>query len=340
MKKALSMILVLSIVFAFCTTAFASAEETALPEIKPQTIVVFHNSAEKNPEPKALAWFAEELEKRTNGAIKCELYFNGLLGSEVETMEQMEDGTVHVTFFGWGGEEKYCPQYAVYSVPYLFDSRELVEKMGDTWVGEKIKEAYLEHNIRAFGYIYKGNRQLTCNRYVQVPEDLKGLKLRIGDNAIYAKVFTALGCLPTVIAASESYMCLQTGVTDAQENAVITNNNRAFYEVQKYTILTNHFVDFSRFCVNNEWFESLPVEYQDLITELGLEACAIGTSYMEENEAVAIQNQKDHGMEFVEVDSAPFKEVAMTCLPDIATVWADGVYEEVCAVTGLTPITE
>lgn len=351
MKKIISFILALVMTVALfgCSAktevpaapvAEAPADNSAdsLADFEPQKITVFHNSAEANPEPKALAWFAEELEKRTNGKLTCELYFDGLLGSENETMEQMEEGTVHVTFFGWGADGKYCPEYNVYAVPYLFDSRELVESIGATWVGQAITDALAEHNIKAFGYVYKGNRQLTCNRYVQTPEDLKGLKLRIGDNAVYAKVFTALGCMPTVIAASESYMCLQTGVTDAQENAVITNNNRAFYEVQDYTILTNHFVDFSRFCVNKAWFDALPQELQDIVYQLGLETCEKGTKYMEDNEEKAIQNQKDHGMEFVAVDSMPFKEAAMSVLPDIAVDWADGVYEEVCNVTGLSPI--
>ena len=89
--------------------------------------------------------------------------------------------------------------------------------------------------------------------------------------------------------------------------------------------------------MNKKWFDSLPQEYQDLVTELALETCARGTAYMEENEAKARANQEANGMEFVEIDSAPFKEAAMAVLPDIAVDWADGVYEEVCKVAGLTP---
>ena len=144
---------------------------------KPQKIVISHNSASSNPEPTALAWFAEELEKRTDGNITCETFFDGVLGSETETMDQMTEGTIQISIFGTSLMDKYAPEYAVFSVPYLFGDLDHIKACWDGPIGEAIYEKLAENNIMVTGYVYKGNRQLTCNRAVQTPDDLKGMKI-------------------------------------------------------------------------------------------------------------------------------------------------------------------
>ena len=302
---------------------------------KPQKIVISHNSASSNPEPTALAWFAEELEKRTDGNITCETFFDGVLGSETETMDQMTEGTIQISIFGTSLMDKYAPEYAVFSVPYLFGDLDHIKACWDGPIGEAIYEKLAENNIMVTGYVYKGNRQLTCNRAVQTPDDLKGMKIRMAENPTFITVWKALCTLPTVIPASESYTALQNHVVEAQENPIITNNNRCFYEVQDYTILTNHYVDFSRVAICKSWFESLPQEYQDIILELAQETGEMSTKIVNDNEAAARANQEEHGMEFLTVDEKPFREVAMSVLPEIAENWADGVYEQAMKDAGL-----
>ena len=319
------------------STATASSEaENSLSDFKPQKIVISHNSASSNPEPTALAWFAEELEKRTDGNITCETFFDSVLGSETETMDQMTEGTIQISIFGTSLMYKYAPEYAVFSVPYLFGDLEHIKACWEGPIGQAICEKLADNNIMVAGYAYKGNRQLTCNRYVQTPDDLKGMKIRMAENPTFIKVWEALGTLPTVISANESYTSLQNGVVEAQENPIITNNNRCFYEVQDYTILTNHYVDFSRVAICKSWFDALPQEYQDIVLELAEEAGEMSTRTVNDNEAAARANQEEHGMEFVEVDETPFREVAMSVLPEIAANWADGVYEQAMKDAGLS----
>lgn len=304
-------------------------------DFKPQTIVIAHNSASSNPEPTALAWFAKELETRTNGNIKCETFFDSVLGSETEAMDQMTEGTIQISIFGTSLMDKYAPEYAVFSVPYLFNDLEHIKACWDGPIGQAIVEKLADNNIVVAGYAYKGNRELTCNRYIQKPEDMAGMKIRMAENPTFIKVWEALGTLPTVISANESYTALQNGIVEAQENAIITNNNRSFYEVQDYTILTNHYVDFSRVAICKSWLESLPQEYQDIVLELAEEAGEMSTQIVNDNEGAARANQEANGMEFVEVDETPFREVAMSVLPDIAANWADGVYEQAMKDAGL-----
>lgn len=305
-------------------------------DFKPQKIVVCHNSASSNPEPTALAWFAEELEKRTDGNITCETFFDSVLGSETETMDQMTEGTVQVSIFGTSLMDKYAPEYAVFSVPYLFNDLESIKTCWDGPIGAAVVEKLANNNISVAGFAYKGNRQLTCNRYVQTPEDMNGMKIRMAENPTFIRVWEALGTLPTVISANESYTALQNGIVEAQENAIITNNNRCFYEVQDYTILTNHYCDFSRVAICKSWLDSLPQEYRDIVLQLAEETGEMSTKIVNDNEAAARANQEKNGMEFVEVDETPFREVAMSVLPNIAQDWADGVYEQALKDAGLS----
>ncbi len=299
-------------------------------ELKEQTLIFATYSEAGAVEAQLFTYLGDALKEATDGKIKYELYTDSMLGSDSELLEQLSTGagTLHATVCSMTAFDLYCPQYNVFSVPYVYPDNESVSRSMNGLIGEKINEALGEHNIQVAGQYFRGNRQLTSNKLIETPDDLKGLKLRMADNVLFTKVWTAEGATCIPIASSEIFTALQTGVADAQENSTTTNYNRGIYEVQKYNILTNHIVDWYGVMFDKSWLESLPEEYQTLFLDLVEEACEYASKIVADSEQGMIDEMEEKGMTTVHPDVTPFQKIALSCLDDISKDWDQEVYQQ------------
>ena len=206
------------------------------------TIATFHPRT-RTADVEGLFHFKEVLEKSSNGAIKVNVFFGGTLGGERELVEQLKLGMVHLCWEGWGTRGAYVRKIMPWGVPYLFSSHEQILRTLQGRIGQEMKAAYGKQGIHYAGVYFRGNRQLTTNRMVKAPEDLKGMKIRLPENPDWIVVWKAFGTIPAPIPSPEIFSSLQTGVVEAQENPVSSNYNAKLWEVQKYMVMTNHIVD-------------------------------------------------------------------------------------------------
>jgi len=191
-----------------------------------------------------------------------------------------------------------------------------------------MREEFAKNNLLCYGLIFRGNRQLTSNKLIEKPADLVGLKLRLPQTAAWVKVWTQLGAMPTTIATAEVFSALQTGVVDAQENPIISNNQKGLQEVQKYTVMTNHIVDFIGYLVCKPFIDELNAEDRALVETAIKDATAYAQELYKEQEAEARAAMEKAGMKFVDIDVAPFKEKALANIDSLKGNWADWVYDE------------
>jgi tripartite ATP-independent transporter DctP family solute receptor len=297
------------------------------------TIATFHPRT-GTADVEGLYHYKELVEKQTGGEIKVKVFYGGTLGGERELVEQLKLGTVHLCLGGWGTRGAYITKIMPWGIPYLFSSKEEIEATIKGRIGKETQATYLKNGIVWNGVYFRGNRQLTTNRNVKVPEDLKGMKIRLPETPDWLVVWKAFGCLPTPIPSPEIFGALQTGVVEAQENPISSNFNRKLWEVQKYTVMTNHIVDIQSYLLSKQFVEKLNKKQQDILVKASVDTMEWCTKFSFDEEDKLIKQMKDKGMTFLYPDLKPFKKVALGTMDYFKKRWEPWVYEETMKTLG------
>lgn len=286
---------------------------------------------EDDPWSKAAVKFADTVKEKSNGQIEVKVYPNNQLGAETDVIQAVQNGTADMLVTG-ETLQKWAPLAAMVAVPYLVKDADSLNKLASGPIGKEIEdEISKKAGLKCLTYYVRGPRDLTANREIKTPADLKGLRLRIPNAPLYIKPWEAAGAKPTPMALTEVFTALQQNTIDGEENpyAMIKSNN--FQEVQKYCMLTEHVRSWIYVVIGQKKFDSMPADLQKVVTD----AAAEMQTY--ENQLFA-QSEKDDrawleqkGMKFVDVDKDAF-EKAMT--PGVLSTLNDEqkkVYDEIKA---------
>ena len=208
------------------------------------------------------AVFKNELEARTGGEIKVEIYPSGTLGNERETMEQVKAGITQSYIASVGGIAPFYPLIDITSLPFAYSSYEIGCQLYDGPFGKTLADDIRKKTgIRVLGFIPQGFFQFTnSKRLVKTPADMKGLKMRTMNNPLHMEFMNSLGAAATPVAWAEIYTALQTGVVDGQHNPITVINLGKLFEVQKYLTLSNHMAGLYVWVINDQWFTALKPE--------------------------------------------------------------------------------
>jgi len=242
---------------ALCAVAFA------LPAAAQQPIVIkfSHVVAVNTPKGKAAEEFKRLAEERTKGRVKVEVYPNSSLFKDGEEMEALQLGSVHILA---PSVAKFGPlgvrEFEVFDLPYMFDSFEDLHKVTDGPVGRQLFDKLESKGITGLAYWDNGFKDMSANKPIRMPGDYKGLKMRIQSSKVLGDEMKALGAIPQVMAFSEVYQALQTGVVDGTENPPSNFYTQKMHEVQKYLALTDHGVIEYAVIVNKKFWDGLPAD--------------------------------------------------------------------------------
>jgi tripartite ATP-independent transporter DctP family solute receptor len=274
--------------------------------------------------------FKKLVEERSNGEITVKLFPGAALGGEKDNMEQLKVGEIQMSIFGDILTSQLAPEYDPTVIPFIYPNLEEVYKTWNGSLGDKIKNALIERGgVQLVALQARGARNLTANKKVEKPEDLKGLKLRVPEIPTWVTAWKGLGALPTPIAWAEVYSALQTKVVDGQENPYENILTAKLYEVQKYTIKTEHLYNVFHWVVGKKWFDGLTPEQQKIITAAADEATKWGDEQKAKQDQALEQELKDAGNEIVEVDKELFRKAALPAIKEISKDWAPETWEEV-----------
>lgn len=275
---------------------------------KPVTLKLGLTFADKHMLTQELHKMADNVDKRTNGKVKIEIYADSLLGKEAEMYEQLHMGTIDIALETIAFMSTSHPEFTIEDLPYMFKERKNGYDALDGDYGKKINEIIAsDGSIKNLGFMELGYRHMTNNiRPIAKPDDMKGIKFRTTTSDLRRAVFEALGAQPTSMSFSEVFTGLQQGVIDGQESPLATIASSSFNEVQKYLSLTGHFWTNECLLVNQKKFASLTEEQQKIIEE---EAKAAEKRIREKNvkaDEDLVTELKNKGMQVNEVDKAAF----------------------------------
>ena len=269
-----------------------------------------HLANEQNTWHKASVKFGEELKALTNGRIEVEVYPNESLGKEVDLINGMQLGTADMTITG-ESLQNWAPMAALLAVPYAYKSLEHMDEVASGKIGEDIKaEIVARAQIRPIAYFARGPRNLTANREIKTPDDLKGLRMRVPNVPLFVDTWKTLGAQPTPMAFSEVFTSLQSGVIDAQENPLALIKSANFAEVQKFVNKTEHVRSWIYLTISEMTWSQLSAEDQAAVMEAAKRAQAYERELFLADEENLVKELQASGMTFVEVDAAAFAEKA------------------------------
>jgi C4-dicarboxylate-binding protein DctP len=237
-----------------CSFGFAHAQQ-------PIVIKFSHVVALDTPKGKAAEYFKKLAEERTKGRVKVEVYPNSSLFKDGEEMEALQLGSVQmlapsVAKFGPLGVR----EFEVFDLPYIFDNFGELHKVTDGPVGKLLFQKLESKGITGLAFWDNGFKDFSANKSIKVPADYKGLKLRIQSSKVLGDEIKALGAIPQVMAFSEVYQALQTGVVDGTENPPSNFYTQKMHEVQKYLAVTEHGVIEYAVIVNKKFWDGLPAD--------------------------------------------------------------------------------
>ena len=213
------------------------------------------------PKGNAAEKFKELAEKYTDGKVKVEVYPNSQLYKDKEELEALQLGAVQMLA---PSNSKFGPigvrEFEVFDLPYILPDLPTLRKVTDGPLGAKLLKLLDSKGMTGLAYWDNGFKQMSANKKLVTPADYKGVKFRIQSSKVLEAQFRALGSIPQVMAFSEVYQALQTGVVDGQENTWSNIYTQKMHEVQKYITDTNHGYIGYVVVTNKKFWDGLPAD--------------------------------------------------------------------------------
>jgi tripartite ATP-independent transporter DctP family solute receptor len=299
MKRLLYLILVLLLVAGVCSTASAQKYKfriayTDAPRLNIGSERLIHVTVA------AVYGFEDAINSLTGGAVEVDFKHSGVLGGQVETLEQTQAGVIEATTPAIPALAGFYPNIQILSIPYLWKSPVVAWEVLDGEFGQAFFDDMAKKTgIRVITIFDNGGyRSFTNNtREVRSAKDMKGLKIRVMESPTEMRIVSSLGAAPTPIPWVELYTSLQTGVVDGEENSAATIIAGSLYEVQKYYTIDQHTLSLAVFAVSEKWFQSLPKDIQNSVMVAGKVASVCGRGAAYTNNTIAMQFLKDYGLQ-------------------------------------------
>lgn len=282
------------------TSESAAAETTGedpYADLGNYTMIVGHAQPEGNPRYTSLEKFAEDVAAATNGHVTVQVYGNGQLGTEKEMLEQVVAGTIQGMR---GGQFDFSPRLLMFTLPFLTQTREQITALLTSDLAKSVcEEAEAETGTVIINLCDAGGyRQFSNSKHpITKPEDLQGLKMRTNGMKTIDLTFQTMGATTTTIAYSDLYMGLKTGVADGQENPWVNVQGMKFYEVQQYFTEVNYQFHPDPFYVNATWWNSLPEEFQTILTDCATDMGTYNDQLIDETSQAARDEIEASGAE-------------------------------------------
>jgi C4-dicarboxylate-binding protein DctP len=256
----------------------------------PIVIKFSHVVAPNTPKGQGAEKFKELAEKYTAGKVKVEIYPNSQLYKDKEEVEALQLGAVQMLApslakFGPLGVK----EFEVFDLPYILPDKAALGRITKGPIGKGLLAKLEPKGIKGLAYWDNGFKIMTGNKPLIHVADFRGMKMRIQSSKVLEAQFRALGAIPQVLAFSEVYQAMQTGVVDGGENTPSNCYTQKMNEVQKYMTVSNHGYIGYAVIVNKKFWDGLPADVRAQLDKAMAEATdyANSISQKENDEAIA-----------------------------------------------------
>ena len=305
-------IFILIVLFLSACSSSPKADNTSKGSKKKIVLKIAQNSPIEHPYQAGLEKFKEVVERETEGDVQVLVFPNAQLGNEEQEIMGIKFGLLDATIVSTGSLASFIPKVELFNLPYLFRDEEHFYEVLDGHIGQWMARVIEERIGCIFlGYCSFGIRNAwNKKRPVRVPDDFKGMKIRVTQSPIMLSTFNAFGAQATTMDWNELYSALQQGVLDGAECDVVDLLMERFYEVTKYVSLTNHLIGVAAFIFSKKKFDKLPFYVQAAILKGGREGAIAARKAQDELTIKSLEELKKKGLEFFPVDKNLFRAKA------------------------------
>lgn len=311
MRKYRSILLILILVLTSCGRP-ASDNESDTYTIRVAYLVSENQSTHIIAED-----FKEQVEEESEGRISVELYPNGsLFPSDREAVESVQLGNVEMTIPALATVSSFDQNFMILDLPYLFESHDEAYRVLDGEFGQGLLDELEEYNLKGLAFAENGFRHITNNEHpIEQMSDLEGQKFRTLESPVQTDVFNEFGANASPFAFGEMYSALQQGVYDSMEGPIALLYTSNIQEVQDYMTLSNHIYMPTALLMNNEFFEELPEDLQEIVQDAAYMYRDEQRQLAQEQDEEWIETLEDEGMEINELSDESLEEFQEAATP-------------------------
>lgn len=331
LAKGIAAVLAVSVILSGCSkSAGGGSAETTAPAKEPVSTQETEAAAETAGEMiefrivspydtntsmlEAAKGFSDELLEKSGGTLKATIYAAGVMGGEQETLEAIKMGEIEMAVMGTYPIVTLAPEYGFFDAPFVFRDRDHYFNAWNGELGDQVREIFKNNHIKTLGLMGRGYRHITSNEPINSVEDLKGMKMRMGQSTPFINAFTEIGAVVVPIALPELFTSLQMGVVSASEGPFDQIYSYKLYEVQKSLALSGHLYATSLWLANDDFYGKLTDEQKKLVDECAEKWLTEGTKKSDEAEEKLLQTLKDEGMTVTEPDTIELRQKALPAI--------------------------
>src|SRR3990167_9216547 len=295
----------------------------------PIVIKFSHVVAADTPKGKASEFFAKKAAELTKGKVKVEVYANSALYKDKEEMEALQIGSVQMLApslakFGPLGVK----EFEAFDFPFIFDDTADLHKITQGPVGASLMAKLEPKGIKGLAYWDNGFKSFSANTPLKTVADFKGKKFRIQSSKVLEEEIRSIGGIPQVMAFSEVYQALQTGVVDGTENPISNFYTQKMHEVQKHLTLSNHGYLGYAVIVNKKFWDGLPADVRAQLEDAMKQATFYANQIAQDENDQALAGVKKSGKTTVYTPSKEERLALKKAMAPVHTKMADRVGKE------------
>jgi C4-dicarboxylate-binding protein DctP len=323
----------------------AAAVALAAPKTFAQAPIVIkfsHVVAPDTPKGNGAQRFKELAEQRSGGRVKVDVYPNSQLYKDKEEMEALQLGSVQMLApslakFGPLGVK----EFEVFDLPFIFKDQAAFRAVTEGPVGADLFKKLEPKGVKGLAYWDNGFHIMSANKPLHKVADFKGLKMRIQSSKVLDAEMRALGAVPQVMAFSELYQALQSGVVDGCEGVPSNFYTQKTYEVQKHTTISNHGHLAYAVIVNKKFWDGLPADIRTILEGALKEATAFANDMATKENIDDLEKMRASGKTTIYTPTAAeldeWKKALMPVHKEMASRVGQSTIDAVYKAAGFVP---
>lgn len=306
-------VLASSVAFSFFSSNRGDAQASG------RVLKLAHGLDTTHPVHLGMEHMKKRLEELSGGRMTIDIYPSGVLGSEVQSIEQLQGGALAMTKTSTAAMESFIPELGVFGVPYLFNDHESYWSILDGEIGHDLLSVGDSLGLRGLCYYDSGSRNFySTKKPIRSPKDLQGMKIRVQNSRMAIAMIEAMGGSPTPIAWGELYSALAQGVVDGAENNPPSFESSRHFEVCKYFTPDAHTRVPDLLMISFKVWNSLSPQEQEWLQAAADESSVFQRALWAEKTIESLEKVKAAGVEIVDCDPAEFQAACASIAATLA----------------------
>lgn len=281
---------------------------------------------------RANTMFSDLVTERTNGEVVVNFIAGEQLGSDIDVIQAMMQGSVHLYGDVLGWYANWVDDFNILNWGFTFDDNDHMQAFLDSDIyAAAAEQLRSEHGLRILAAAPTQPRVLFANRPIQHPDDLTDLKMRVPEIRTYLLLWQTLGTQPSRLAWDEIYLGLTTGTVEAAEGPVSAAFAQNLHQAVAHVMRTDHLVSTYHITIHDDTFTSLSEANQEIVLDVAREVTQWARAEAEGETESIIQQMADQGATIHQIDPGPFAEKALAGVDEMEAdgVWREGLWQAI-----------